>query len=204
MLLFTPRHAKRFAKRIMTIDEVRTALSVVGIRERLIVKLAILGGMRPGEIVALKWNALNEKLAEVKQRLYRGEIDTPKTVHSLRTVALPDGVGEDVQAWKMISQNTSADAWVFPSEKLLTPVGKDNVWRRHIAPHLKAVGLEWVTFQVMRRTHSSLMNELKIDPKTVADQLGHTVDVNQNVCTLASLPRRIEAVNALESAVRVN
>jgi integrase len=56
----------------------------------------------------------------------------------------------------------------------------------------------------MRRSHSSLMNELKIDPKTVADQLGHTVDVNQNVYTLASLARRKEAVNVLEFAVRAS
>jgi hypothetical protein len=48
------------------------------------------------------------------------------------------------------------------------------------------------------------MNELKIDRKVVADQLGHSVDVNQNFYTLASLPRRIEAVNALESAVTMN
>ncbi len=56
-----------------------------------------------------------------------------------------------------------------------------NCWRRWIAPRLKRVGLEWVNFQVMRRTHSSLMRELKVDPKTVADQLGHSVDVNLNV-----------------------
>jgi len=38
----------------------------------------------------------------------------------------------------------------------------------------KTIGLEWISFQVMRRTHSSLMNELKIDPKIVADQLDQT------------------------------
>jgi len=47
----------------------------------------------------------------------------------------------------------SPTAWVFPSEKLTTPVRKDNCWRRHFAPQLKNVGLEWVNFQVMRRTH---------------------------------------------------
>ena len=29
----------------------------------------------------------------------------------------------------------------------------------------------WVNFQVMRRAHSSLMNDVKVDPKIVADQL---------------------------------
>jgi integrase len=202
--LFTPRHSQRFEKRIMSIDEVKTVLSILDLRERLIVKLAILGGMRPGEIFALTWSNLSGSRAEVKQGLYRGKIDTPKSFHSIRTVALPDGLGLDVHAWKSISGTASPDAWVFPSEKMSTPVGKDNVWRRHIVPKLKAVGLEWISFQVMRRTHSSLMNDLKIDPKTVADQLGHGVDVNQNVYTLASLSRRKEAVNVLEFAVRAS
>jgi len=33
----------------------------------------------------------------------------------------------------------------------------------------------------MRRTHSSLMKGLGVDGKLAADQLGHTLDVNQNV-----------------------
>jgi hypothetical protein len=40
------------------------------------------------------------------------------------------------------------------------------------------------------------------DPKLIADKLGHTVDVNQNVYTKASGARRKVAVDALESALR--
>ena len=53
----------------------------------------------------------------------------------------------------------------------------------------------------MRRRHSSLMHELKVDPKVVADQLGHTLDVNLNVYTEAGLARRQDAVNTLEKAI---
>ena len=95
------------------------------------------------------------------------------------------------------------DAWVFPSEKLTTPVRKDNCWRRHFAPQLEAVGLQWVNFQVMRRTHSSLLKELNVDPKVRAEQMGHTVDVNENVYTRTSLALRRQAVNKLESALKV-
>ncbi len=68
-------------------------------------------------------------------------------------------------------------------------------------PKLEKVGLEWVNFQVMRRTNSSLMRELGVDPKVVADQLGHTLDVNLNVYTETNLGRRKEAVDTLESAL---
>ena len=41
------------------------------------------------------------------------------------------------------------------------------------------------------------MQDLKVDAKTVADQLGHTVDVKLNVYTSATLKRRLEAVQKL-------
>ena len=45
-------------------------------------------------------------------------------------------------------------------------------------PRLKTMGLAWCTFQVPRRSHSTLMKTIKADPKLVSDQMGHTVDVN--------------------------
>jgi len=44
------------------------------------------------------------------------------------------------------------------------------------------------------------MRELGVDPKIVADQQGHTLDVNLNVYTESSVKSRIEAVETLESA----
>ena len=100
-----------------------------------------------------------------------------------------------------MSRDTSAKAWVFPSEKLKTPLAKDNCWRRSFLPKLKPIGLAWANFQVMRRTHSSLLKELQVDPHVRAEQMGHTIDVNENVYTITSLKRRKEAVNALERAI---
>ena len=54
----------------------------------------------------------------------------------------------------------------------------------------------------MRRTNSSFMRELQVDPKVVADQLGHTLDVNLNVYTQTRLGPRRAAVNALESELQ--
>jgi hypothetical protein len=92
-----------------------------------------------------------------------------------------------------VSLDTSADAWVFASERLTTPLAKDNCWRRSFLPKLKPIGLAWANFQVMRRTHSSLLKELDVDPQVRAEQMGHTVDVNENVYTITSLKRRREA-----------
>jgi integrase len=110
---------------------------------------------------------------------------------------------EAIEAWRELSLDPGKNAWVFPSETGKTPVGRDNIWRRRIGPQVEAAGLGWVDFHVMRRTHSTLMNEIHDDPKLVADQLGHTVDVNQNVYTRASVARRKKSVDAFESALPV-
>jgi integrase len=76
-----------------------------------------------------------------------------------------------------------------------------------IGPRLKAIGLQWAKFQVMRRTHASLSRRAGIDPKLVADQLGHGLGVNLNVYTVAALDQRLEAVSVLEQSLashRVN
>ena len=110
------------------------------------------------------------------------------------------GVQADLKEWLANSPDTGSDGWLFPSENLKTPIDSDNVMMRHIRPRLKSVGLEWVDYRVMRRTHSTLMNQLKIDPVLVADQQGHGVDVNLNVYRQGLLPDRLEAVGVLESA----
>jgi integrase len=139
---------------------------------------------------------------DISMRIYRGDIDRPKTNHSVRKVALSESVLDDLNEWRSMCPEVGRDAWVFASEGGDTALWRDNIWRRRIHPKLKAVGLGWVNFQVMRRTHSSLMNELEVDPKIVADQLGHTLDVNQNVYTKAALHRRAVAVNVLDRALR--
>lgn len=202
-LLFIPRDAKRPEHTSMTMEEVQKCFLPVEQRERLILKLAILAGLRPGEIFGLKWGHFMGTHVHICQRVYRGQIDSPKTSNSVRKAALSAGLMAEIELWRGVSLDTSADAWVFPSETGKTPLSRDNVWRRRIGPQLESVGLDWVDFHVMRRTHSSLMNEIHDDPKLVADQLGHTVDVNQNVYTRASIARRKTAVDALENALPV-
>ncbi|MCH7986148.1 MAG: tyrosine-type recombinase/integrase [Acidobacteria bacterium] len=200
-LLFTPREAHRATKRQLGWDEVRLIFAVLDLRELLICTLAIVAGMRPGEILGLTWGHIKHDHIEIRQRVYRGKVDSPKTAHSVREVALSEGLRDMVDKWKSVSFRTDVDAWVFASETLKTPLARENCWRRHISPNLRSVGLGWVNFQVMRRTHSSLMRELNIDPKIVADQLGHTLDVNLNVYTQSALAVRKDAVNTLESAL---
>lgn len=199
-LLWTPREAKMPERLVMTLEDVRTCLFVLSIRERLIAKLAILGGMRPGEILALTWGAIETAFAEIRQRVYRGVIDTPKTRMSIRRAALPEMLMREIEMWREMAITTDAKAYVFPSENM-TPLTRENLWRRNMKPNLDKAGLGWATFQVMRRTHATLMKGLGIDGKLVADQLGHGLDVSQNVYTQSPVEMRLPVVNILEQRV---
>ena len=157
-LLFIPRGCPRPNTRDMTADEVMLMFSVLDLRELLIAKLGVLAGMRPGEIFALDWSSLEKTHANIRQGVYRGHIDTPKTFRSIRRAALADGLRETIELWRAASGNPAPDAWVFPSETGVTPVAKDNLWRRHFKPRLESVGLGWVNFLVMRKTHSCMVS----------------------------------------------
>lgn len=202
VLLFTPKEAAKPARRVMTMKEVQVCFAVLPQRERLIAKLAVIAGMRPGEIFALTWGRLTATYVDVRQRVYRGAVDTPKTDQSVRKAALSEGLLREIEAWKAFAPVVRDDAWVFPSERM-TPLSKDNCWRRSIYPVLEKAGLGWANFLVMRRTHASLMKALGIDGKLVADQLGHSLDVNQNVYTQSPVESRLEAVNKLEQSLLV-
>lgn len=91
LLLFTPKTAARPVHRAMTVSEVQQCFAVLGQRERLIAKMAILAGMRPGEIFAMTWGRLTETHADIMQRVYRRKLDTPKTDKSTRKAALSQG-----------------------------------------------------------------------------------------------------------------
>lgn len=200
--LYTPREAETETTRAMTGKEVEQFIGALELRERVIAHLAIFVGMRPGEILGLQRQHVSEdcRAVTIAQRLYRGDIDTPKTRSSRRTVAIPTKTASLMHEWMSLVGGKPED-WVFSSENSLKPMWRDNVWYRCMKPKLKPLGLEWANFQVLRRTHASLGHEAGIDPKVAADQRGHGIGVALDVYTKASLNRRAEAAEELENSV---
>lgn len=93
----------------MTREDVMRGIHVLHFRESVIAKPAIFCGMRPGEIFGLKWGQAAERYLVVRQRVYRGLVDTPKTRRSLRKIGLPPGVAADLASWQSVSRHTGAD-----------------------------------------------------------------------------------------------
>src|SRR5215470_14652479 len=199
-LLFVPRTGSRPSRRVLSSEQVQAMLNVLDRREQLMVQLALFSGMRPGEILALQWKHVADNHVQVVHRVYRGHLDQPKSERSKRTVALSLSTRQMMHQWRRQQDGTDPETWVFPSAKM-TPLGRDSAWRWQIRPRLKTIGLAWVTFQILRRTHASLSWQAGIDPKLVADQLGHGLGVNLDVYTVAALETRQHAVEVLEASL---
>ena len=91
--------------------------------------------------------------------------------------------------------------FVFPSEKIVTPLSLDNLWRRYLYPKLVNIGLEWATFQVLRKTNASLSKKAGVDPKVASDQRGHGLCVSMEVYTCPDMEQKRAALKKLEAAV---
>ena len=127
----------------MTGKEVEQYIGALELRESVIAHLAIFVGMRPGEILGLQRLHVSEdcRAVTIAQRLYRGDIDTPKTRSSRRTVAIPTKTASLMQEWMGLVGDASK-AWVFSSENAQTPMWRDNIWYRGMKPKLKLIGLD--------------------------------------------------------------
>ena len=187
-------------KRVLTSDEFMRMLTVLDLREKVIVRLATIEGMRPGEILALQVGdlELSEFRINVRRRLYRGNIDDPKTDRSKREVALSYGTLSLMKAWVDRLIRSSAESWVFECEHPGNRCAGTMLWK-HICKRLKPIGMDWATFQVMRRTFASRGKESGIDAHTRSAQMGNTVDVNENEYAQSDFKTRLAAVRKFES-----
>ncbi len=169
------------------------------LRERLVVKLCGLLGFRPGEAFGLTWADLRPEGLHIQRRVYRGTIDTPKSTKGKRLVALTTSVMEDIAEWRRVAP---PGEWIFASENPQTPLWPTSFWWDKIRPTLLKLDMEWVNYQVLRRSAATLLNELGIDGQVVASQLGHGLDVSQNVYNKVGVARQLDAVNKLEAALQ--
>jgi len=199
--LFTPRHYQEGrSRRVLTSEEAVAMIGALDLRERVIARLATWEGMRPGEILALRWKSVAGEMIRVEERVYKRVLDTPKNGKT-REGAISDGTIELLKEWAGLALDSSPDGFVFPSEKIITPLSLDNLWRRSMFPKLETIELDWATFQVLRKTNASLSKKAGVDPKVASDQRGHGLGVSMEVYTSSDMEQKRAAVNKLEAAV---
>jgi integrase len=177
--LIDPRCKPHGEKQTITVDELLRGQMVLELRDRLIFRLGVCEGMRPGEIMGLQPGDYYDGTFHIRRRVYRGVIDEPKSERSRRDVPATDITKALLSEWLELLPALSS-VWLFPSETGKTPISYSNLLRRRIKPALATVGIR-ANFQILRRTWVNKVDEVEKDPVIRAQLAGHSVDVHENV-----------------------
>jgi integrase len=193
----TARRSDRSLLRRITLIEYLQAWSALDERERLAFDLVLFCGLRESEAYGLRISDLFQHGAiRVERSWFKGSINPTKT-NKVRNVGVEPEIFERLSAWIETLPDRSGTGWVFPSERIVTPLLPDNVIRRWIRPRLEPFNLEWITFAVLRRSHSTLHKEKGTDPKVIADQQGHGIGVHMSEYVESSLTTKRQASSSL-------
>jgi integrase len=169
----------------LTTEQAGQLLQALAPLAKTMVGLVLLSGIRRGELFALRWRTLNEQIRclMIREGVYEGKFDTPKTSASVRDLPLSEAVMQLVAEWRARCKRTEPDALVF-STWSGKPISPNNVLRRHVYPACAALGLPRVSWLTLRRTWSSWAHEKGVPGKVIAQLMGHAkVDTTLNVYT---------------------
>jgi integrase len=109
---------------------------------QLIVALAFVLGLRPGEIAGLQWGDVDATSLHIRRATARGVVGECKTASSVATLPLINPVLIPLRLWHEKSGKPS-EGWIFPGETGDLPLSLESLTARAIVPILKKKKIEW-------------------------------------------------------------
>jgi integrase len=162
--------------------------------------LALAGyeGLRPSEILGLKWGDLTDDLVCIRRAVVRGIEGDCKTPESVADLPLIEPARTLAALWRARSSNTGADAWVFPNSTGEKPLNIRDYTKRVFAPVL---GDRWEGLYAARRTAATQLTALRKNPIAASQLLRHkNMNVTMTHYIKGDRAELLEAMKALESA----
>lgn len=175
-----PPRVEREEMRFLSHDDVATLIDVIDPRYRAMVLVAAYGGLRAGELVALRarhLDLLHQSVTVVEQAQRRAgggfEVQAPKSAAGRRAVSLPRFVVDALADHVGTFSEPGPDGLVFPS-----PQGGhlrlENFRKRVWEPAVRQAGLAPLRFHDLRHTCASLAIAAGADVKVLQRMLGHS------------------------------
>ncbi len=131
---------------------------------------AVFTGLRVSELIGLKWCDIHESAITVDERYCRGEWGAPKSEASNATIPVNAEVVErihrlkdmwvEIRAGRAVRRlpavkSAGPEDLVFQSVLKGRPMRDNNILARNIDPAAAAMGIGWVNWQVLRRSHAT-------------------------------------------------
>ena len=178
-----PPRVRREEMRPLDLQQTRRLLEAArGERLQALYVLAVHTGMRPGEMLALKWSDvdMDAKTLQVNHALSAGAFTAPKTSKSRRRIDLTAGCVAALKAHRkrqLEERMQRTGLWsdhglVFPSS-VGTPLSHRNVVRAFKGALQRAGLPSSVRLYDLRHTCATLLLSRNVHPKYVQELLGH-------------------------------
>ena len=185
--LTIPRSAKRPSKEILARSSIQTLFTkdVTQFRGALqadwcihAYRLAVLEGLRPGELLGLRWEDLNGSTLTIHQSINDlGEVTDGKNENANRTIVLTGLAMQEIEAQrKQLHDRGMVCKWIFPNEKC-QPF-RQKAFRNRWYKYCETNQISAVTPYELRHTFVSICDEM---PDGLKKQVvGHSRNMDTN------------------------
>jgi integrase len=153
------------------------------------VHVAAFTGLRASELIALRWRNVHADSIAVEERYCRGEWGAPKSrasnatipvnrgvidrIHRLKTITIEIRAGNAVRRYPAV-KSCGPDDLVFASVVKGAPMRDNAILTRFIKPAARVLGMDWVNWQVLRRSHATWLKLAGADVKDAQAQMRHS------------------------------
>lgn len=150
------------AVRFLSISEERRLLKALAPRDQLVIRLALVTGLRSGEQFSLRWEQIDWRTQT---------ITLPKTKSGQPQYRLLSREAVDILA--NLKRRAHASPWVFPSRTGATHLIAKNFYHRQFLPAITKAKLPHLTWHHLRHTFASRLAMSGQSDQTIAALLGH-------------------------------
>lgn len=188
-LKLPPAKHGRKSKPYITPQQFHALLELIAEPYASMVFVAVYTGLRPSELVGLRWRNVHADSISIDERCCRGDWGAPKSDASNATVAVTADVIARIDRLKTLTIDVPAgratrhyravksdgpDDLVFQSLATGAPMRDNNVLVRHLKPAGRKLGIGWVNWQVLRRSFATWLKMVGADVKDAQALMRHS------------------------------
>jgi len=198
---------------ILEVSEMQAIVAKLQLRERVLLFLVMVTGLRRGELSGIQWGDIDFEnlLIDVRRSVVDQVVGRCKTEASQKPVPIDEFTAQDLLAWYRVTPYREPADWVFASNSRRAgknrgkqPLWLQTVMRYHIEPVVRELDLnKRVSWHTFRRTYTSLLHANGEDVKVVQELLRHgSAKVTLDVYAQAQMPAKRKAQHKVVEMVR--
>ena len=199
---------------ILEVSEMRAIVAKLQLRERVLLFLAMVTGLRRGELTGIQWGDIDfaNLLIDVRRSVVDQVVGRCKTEASQKPVPIDEFTAQDLLAWYRVTSYREPGDWVFTSnshragkKRGKQPLWLQSIMRYHIEPVIRELGIDKrVSWHTFRRTYTTLLQANREEVKEVQELLRHgSAKVTMDVYAQAQMPAKRKAQQKVVEMVRL-